>query len=541
MHLSICRPAMALAALLALAGCGRDSAPSTPAASPTAAEKSAAATAVAHLPPGIDWHTGDVAAAFAAAKAANKPLFLYWGAEWCPPCAQIKATIFARREFQERSRLFVPLYLDGDTPSAQEQGERFGVIGYPTMILFRPDGTEITRLPGGVDIARYATILDIALADARPVGEILAAARAGQALTDNDWRLPAYYEFDGDQGRALPAGQAIGTLATLVERCPASLPEECSRLEFQYLGALAAAARDAPLGAAQRATQRAKLTALLGSPAAVTANVANLVYRAPAVIELLSEAGSPERATLTAAWRGALDRLDAAGDALSPPERLNVLRARVLLARLEEPDAPLPGALLDQVRARVAEVDAAVKDGYARHAAINASANLLWEAGLDAEANRLLSAELERSSSPYYFMLNLADLAQRAGRKDEAVTWLARAWQGSRGPATRFQWGYNYLVGLLEMQPEDASTIETAGLAVLGELEGVPDAFHQRTSIRLGQLSGKLLEWGQASADRAAVIESLRGRVSGICKGMASDDPGRSNCEAFLAAPGVSA
>ena len=29
-------------------------------------------------------------------------------------------------------------------------------VGYPTMILFKPDGTEITRLPGGVDIARYA-------------------------------------------------------------------------------------------------------------------------------------------------------------------------------------------------------------------------------------------------------------------------------------------------------------------------------------------------------------------------------------------------
>ena len=91
-----------------------------------------------HLPPGIDWFAGDVDAAFAAAKAANKPVFLYWGAEWCPPCAQIKSTIFSKREFQERSRLFVPVYLDGDTPSAQKHGERFGVVGYPTMILFKP-------------------------------------------------------------------------------------------------------------------------------------------------------------------------------------------------------------------------------------------------------------------------------------------------------------------------------------------------------------------------------------------------------------------
>jgi len=162
-------------ALLTLAGCGRK-APAPDAAPPVAATAGAAES---HLPKGIDWFDGDVDAAFAAAKAADKPLFLYWGAEWCPPCSQIKATIFNQREFQERSRLFVPVYLDGDTPSAQKHGETFAVNGYPTMILFRSDGKEITRLPGGVDVTRYATILDVALADARPVTELLAATGLG--------------------------------------------------------------------------------------------------------------------------------------------------------------------------------------------------------------------------------------------------------------------------------------------------------------------------------------------------------------------------
>ena len=149
----------AVAALL-LAGCDRrkDEPPPVPDPQSVPATDDAKATASeSHLPPGIDWFAGGVDAAFAAARAANKPVFLYWGAEWCPPCAQIKTTIFSKREFQERSRLFVPVYLDGDTPSAQKYGERFGVVGYPTMILFKPDGTEITRLPGGVDVARYQT------------------------------------------------------------------------------------------------------------------------------------------------------------------------------------------------------------------------------------------------------------------------------------------------------------------------------------------------------------------------------------------------
>ena len=151
----------AAVAALVLAGCDRrkDEPPPPPDPQSAATGPVAESTSAAHLPPGIEWFDGDVDAAFAAARSANKPVFLYWGAEWCPPCAQIKTTIFSKREFQERSRLFVAVYLDGDTPSAQKHGERFGVVGYPTMILFKPDGTEITRLPGGVDVARYATIL----------------------------------------------------------------------------------------------------------------------------------------------------------------------------------------------------------------------------------------------------------------------------------------------------------------------------------------------------------------------------------------------
>ena len=402
--------------------------------------------------PGSRWVEGDVEAAFASARSADKPVFLYWGAEWCPPCAQIKSTIFNKREFQERARLFVPVYLDGDTPSAQKHGERFGVVGYPTMILFRPDGTEITRLPGGVDVARYATILDVALRDARPVKDILAAAQSGGEVSANDWRLLAYYSWGTDaDGRALPQEQRLPALRTLAARCPAELPGECARLFFEYLDAAAAEStpEKSALDGLERADARRKLLALLSSPSVQATNVDHLLYGAKDVVALLSAAGSPERRELTRAWGAALDQVGAPANAarLSAPEQLLLVRARVMLARLDAPDAPLPPALLDQARQAVAEVDRKTTDGYARQAAINAAANLYWEAGLTDDANTLLTAELEKSKSPYYFMLDLADLSAKAGRKQEAVQWLARAYEGAKGPATRFQWGYNYLVG----------------------------------------------------------------------------------------------
>jgi thiol-disulfide isomerase/thioredoxin len=530
-----CRlPSLALVLVaLAVGGCSRQSpAPeTTPAAATTATEDAR------HLPPGIDWFPGDVEAAFAAAKSDGKPIFLYWGAEWCPPCAQIKSTIFKKREFQERSRLFVPVYLDGDTPSAQRHGERFGIVGYPTMILFRPDGTEITRLPGGVDITRYATILDVALAAARPVAEILDVAATGGEVTSNDWRLLAYYSWGTDNGRVLPAAERVQTFRRLHGRCPPELQPECGRLYFEYLGAAAgeAQAGERPLDGLERADTRRQLLAALASPAVARANVDSLLYASEDVIGLLSDAGTPERRQLTDAWRAALDRIatDGNGAALSGPEQLNLVRARILLARLDAPDTDLPAALLEEARKSVARVDAATPDGYARHAAIYAAAGLFWEAGLTEDANRLLVAELEKSKSPYYFMLELAALAKRAGRADEAVEWLARAYAGAEGPATRFQWGYNYLVGLLEMTPGDTARIERVGLEVLGELDDAPDAFYQRTRMRLEQLSARLLAWG-AGEGRAPVIDRLRGRTVEICSGLPPGDEGRGTCERFL-------
>src|SRR6478752_4744670 len=135
---------------------------------------------VAWLPASTD---AEVDRAFATAKAEGKPVFLYWGAIWCPPCNQVKATLFNRPDFVERSRAFVPVYVDGDKPGAQKIASRFKVAGYPTMVLFKPDGSEITRLPGEVDPERYLLTLTAGMDAQLPVKELVRRAVAGQSLS----------------------------------------------------------------------------------------------------------------------------------------------------------------------------------------------------------------------------------------------------------------------------------------------------------------------------------------------------------------------
>jgi len=77
-----------LIALLVLSACDRP-----PEAERTDAIEAAEVTPSALLAPEakpvkqeIAWFDGSIDQAFALARAQDKPLFLYWGAVWCPPC-----------------------------------------------------------------------------------------------------------------------------------------------------------------------------------------------------------------------------------------------------------------------------------------------------------------------------------------------------------------------------------------------------------------------------------------------------------------------
>src|SRR5256886_4931879 len=277
-----------------------------PAAAGVASPKGPAASAHAD---GIAWRKGDVDEAFVAARADQRPLFLYWGAVWCPPCNQVKATLFNRQDFIERSRFFVPVYIDGDSPSAQKLGARFNVSGYPTMILFTPDGREIVRLPGEADPEQYMQALTMGMNGARPVKDTLAAALSGggkHALSADDWRMLAYYSWITDEQQLIPEKNVAPTLKRLAQACPSDQKDTAVRLELKALAA-AATAKDAR--ASPDASATARLLAVLADPRLVRENFDTLTEYAGKIAGFVTAPKSPERARLMASWTAALDRL----------------------------------------------------------------------------------------------------------------------------------------------------------------------------------------------------------------------------------------
>ncbi len=500
----------------------------------TAAVAPAVAATVAWVKPvGVD-----VAPIFAQAKAANKPVFLYWGAVWCPPCNQIKATVFNRQDFIERSKLFVPVYLDGDTPGAQKLGAQFKVRGYPTMILFKPDGTELTRLPGEVDAARYMEVLGLGLAAGGSVKESLTAALgAGSAtLAPEAWRLLAYYAWEQDEAQLLPASEHSAVLHKLALACPATLPQVAARLELKSVvsAALDKAALPDASGALNRVQQ------VLREPVLARENFDVLVNYATEIVGALSKPGSSERTSLQTAWVVALAQFG--GDAsLSRADRLSALSARVALAKLGLPKGAKPvldAALLTQVRAAVSDADKSTSSSYERQAVIPNAADLLSEAGLFDESDALLKAELPKALSPYYHMLVLSANAKTRGDKAGALDWSERAWNESKGPATRLQWGSAYVNRLIELTPQDVPRIEKAVIGVLAELEAVPETFYERNRRGLEKMGQRLLAWN-AKGHHAGVIKKLAQQLDGVCAKLPAQDETRAACGGVFKASGA--
>jgi len=489
--------------------------------------------------PGVAWRKGDVDAAFASAKAANKPVFLYWGAVWCPPCNQVKATIFNREDFVERSRYFVPVYIDGDSPGAQRLAARFKVIGYPTMILFSADGQEITRLPGEVDADQYMRVLAMGMSAARPVKETLAAALSsdatsapkspGERLSPEDWRMLAYYSWDTDEQQLIAREQVAPTLERLARSCPPEQSDTAARLDLRAFAA-AATAKGASPHDDKLASER--LTRVLADSAMARADFDLLTNYAGEIVAYVTAPKSAQRADLARVWSTALARL-AADPSLSTADRLTAVQAQVVLARLDAPKEATPEALLKEAREQVARADRETTDPYSRQAVISAAAELLTEAGLLDESDALLTAELKRSHSPYYFMLGLASNAKKRGDKALALDWYEKAYAAADGPATRLQWGASYVGALVDLAPQDSARIEKAALSVIGDIDATPATFYGRSQRSLDRIGRKLAAWNKDQQHGASFVR-IRAQMAAVCAKLPVADPARTTCDQVL-------
>ena len=531
-----CMNALALLALpIVLAGCSPQESPN---GASTGRGPGAAASHATHAhadTPGIQWFDGSVEQAFEAARSSRKPILLYWGAVWCPPCQQLKATVFSRPEFIAKSRLFVPVYLDGDGEGAQKWGEQFRVSGYPTVVVLDADRHELMRIAGGMDLSLYATVLDNALADLQPVAELLAQVGAGKPLDESRCRRLALNSWLLDE---LPPEDQIAArsrqLATAAASCPSSLATERARLVVVSAALLAKSEGKA---LKQGAAPSAALQASVAAVGQVLADERRSVAVADVLFSLgddffLAVKASRDSAKWLASYVRTMDAV-AVEPAYAEADQLAAIWAK--LHALKAAGAATPGGAVRGATARIDAALAGQQTPYVRTSIVNSVLNIYDVLGQNERAYAVAKEEMQHSATPYYYMGDLGDICESLGRKEEALDWYARGYEGAQGTATRFQWGEQYAAALVELRPGDAETIGKVTAQVLGELDG-PDRIYRRARIRLERLDKALRGWNEASKGaHAPVLASLRGRMQQVCARIPPAEPARGSCDAFLA------
>ncbi len=103
--------------------------------------------------------------AAAAAKVSGKPILLdFTGSDWCGWCIKLDREVFSKKEFKDYAKDNLVLMV-ADFPRQkklsaktvkqnEELAKKYGVRGYPTILILSPDGTVVGKTgyqPGGAE------------------------------------------------------------------------------------------------------------------------------------------------------------------------------------------------------------------------------------------------------------------------------------------------------------------------------------------------------------------------------------------------------
>jgi thiol:disulfide interchange protein len=106
----------------------------------------------------------------AESRSTKKPVLYFFTADWCGPCRLLKETVFSEQRAAEIiSKHYVPVEVDDRSretgklaPELERLGSRFGLRGFPTLVVARPDKGKAVSAEGWVGKDRSYEFLSLA-------------------------------------------------------------------------------------------------------------------------------------------------------------------------------------------------------------------------------------------------------------------------------------------------------------------------------------------------------------------------------------------
>ena len=194
-------------------------------------------------------------------KSSERPVLIDFSTAWCGWCKKLDAEVFPRAEVVESLKKFVCAHLDAEVGEGETLAKKYGVRGFPTLLVLDAEGAEIDRIVGYRNpkafveevgrIARGEGTLpalrkavadhpeDVAAAVARAKRELVTDRAAGMK------RLGDALERAGDKDRTGAAEALLALGAAEADARDSAHAEEHFRRLLGELGDTPAAARSA--------------------------------------------------------------------------------------------------------------------------------------------------------------------------------------------------------------------------------------------------------------------------------------------------------
>ncbi len=91
------------------------------------------------------------------ARSEGKPLFIDFETTWCGPCKIMDEWVYTADQVVDAAVPVVSVKVDGD--ERLDLKERFGITGFPTLILLDAEGRELRRASGYVNVSDMTEFL----------------------------------------------------------------------------------------------------------------------------------------------------------------------------------------------------------------------------------------------------------------------------------------------------------------------------------------------------------------------------------------------
>lgn len=416
------------------------------------------------------WFKGSVAEAFATAKIDKKAMFLYWGAVWCPPCNELKSSVFNQARFWQEMESILAVYLDGDGIEAQAWGEKLDVSGYPTLLFLNDQGDEIFRLATGLSLEEMIQLLKYLNNDIPSIESTIAKLESG-SISQVELSMLSYLSWEQKSRFAEINSEKLRLVEKIFETLPPAMTSEKAitgaRL-LEYWASTSSSAEKIDKLWAQSHIKKIPLwfASMTQNKQAIFASRATLIYSIQPIYQSMqkflpkldAEAYKPK-------WLAALrslqneQRLNIDAQFWARLGELGFYRATLSQSEGErsssDKEQAVPEFLQKQVAAEVARIDKQAMSPEERIAVISGAGVALYQAGLHREAEQFLRKEAKNSPTPYYYYSALSSLAKKEKDISHAKEWAHLAKKAALGRSTKIQWtAYELNLFLEHLSPE---------------------------------------------------------------------------------------